>query len=32
MWVYEETPPKSIHRVIDWDPSYTPMRRLNVVD
>jgi cell wall-associated NlpC family hydrolase len=32
MWVYEETLPKSLHRVIDWDPSYTPMRRLNTVD
>jgi hypothetical protein len=31
MWVYEETPPKSVHHVINWDPKYTPMRRLNVV-
>jgi cell wall-associated NlpC family hydrolase len=31
MWVYEETMPKSLHRVIDWDPRYTPMRRLNTV-
>jgi cell wall-associated NlpC family hydrolase len=32
MWVYEETPPKSVHHVINWDPKYTPMRRQNVVD
>jgi cell wall-associated NlpC family hydrolase len=32
MWVYEETPPRSVHHVINWDPSYTPMRRLNVLD
>jgi hypothetical protein len=32
MWVYEETPPKSLHHVINWDPSYTPMRRSNTVD
>jgi cell wall-associated NlpC family hydrolase len=32
MWVYEETPPRSIHHVINWDPSYTPMRRMNTVD
>jgi cell wall-associated NlpC family hydrolase len=32
MWVYEETPPKSVHHVINWDPSYTPMRRLNVTE
>jgi cell wall-associated NlpC family hydrolase len=32
MWVYEETPPKSLHHKIKWDPSYTPMRRLNVLD
>jgi hypothetical protein len=32
MYVYEETPPRSIHHVINWDPSYTPMRRMNVVD
>lgn len=32
MWVYEETPPRSVHHVIDWDPAYQPMRRLNVVD
>jgi hypothetical protein len=32
MWVYEETPPKSLHHVIAWDPKYTPMRRQNVVD
>src|SRR5947209_15657505 len=22
MWVYEETPPRSIHHVINWDPKY----------
>jgi cell wall-associated NlpC family hydrolase len=32
MWVYEETPPRSIHHVINWDPSYTPMRRINTID
>ena len=32
MWVYEETPPRSIHHVINWDPKYQPMRRTNVVD
>jgi cell wall-associated NlpC family hydrolase len=32
MWVYEETPPKSIHHVINWDPKYQPMRRTNVID
>jgi cell wall-associated NlpC family hydrolase len=32
MYVYEETPPKSIHHVIDWDPKYQPMRRTNVID
>ena len=32
MWVYEETPPRSVHHVINWDPDYTPMRRLNVSD
>jgi cell wall-associated NlpC family hydrolase len=32
MWVYEETPPKSVHHVINWDPKYTPMRRQNVVE
>ncbi len=32
MWVYEETPPKSVHHVINWDPSYTPMRRRNVTE
>jgi cell wall-associated NlpC family hydrolase len=32
MYVYEETPPRSIHHMINWDPSYTPMRRHNVVD
>jgi cell wall-associated NlpC family hydrolase len=32
MSVYEETPPKSVHHVIEWDPKYQPMRRNNVVD
>jgi len=32
MYVYEETPPRSIHHVINWDPNYTPMRRHNVID
>ena len=32
MWVYEETPPRSVHHIINWDPSYTPMRRMNVLD
>ena len=32
MWVYEETPPRSVHHVINWDPNYTPMRRQNVVN
>jgi cell wall-associated NlpC family hydrolase len=32
MWVYEETPPVSVHHVINWDPDYTPMRRLNVTE
>ena len=32
MYVYEETPPRSVHHVIKWDPSYTPMRRNNVID
>jgi cell wall-associated NlpC family hydrolase len=32
LYVYEETPPRSIHHVINWDPNYTPMRRHNVID
>jgi cell wall-associated NlpC family hydrolase len=32
MYVYEETPPRSVHHVINWDPSYQPMRRNNVLD
>jgi cell wall-associated NlpC family hydrolase len=32
LWVYEETPPKSVHHVINWDPTYTPMRRTNTID
>jgi cell wall-associated NlpC family hydrolase len=32
MYVYEETPPRSVHHVIDWDPHYQPMRRNNVID
>ena len=30
IWVYEETPPKSVYHVIAYDPRYTPMRRTNV--
>ena len=26
VWVYEETPPRAIHRVIAYDPSYRPIR------
>ncbi len=29
MWDYEETPPRSIHRVIAYDNRYTPLRRVN---
>jgi cell wall-associated NlpC family hydrolase len=32
MYVYEETPPKSLYHAINWDPSYQPMRRMNVTD
>jgi hypothetical protein len=32
MYVFEETPPRSVHHVINWDPSYTAMRRNNVTD
>lgn len=32
MWVYEETPPRSVHHIINWDASYTPMRRMNTLD
>jgi hypothetical protein len=32
MYVYEETPPRSIHHEIAWDPRYQPMRRVNVLD
>jgi hypothetical protein len=32
MYVYEETPPRSIHHEISWDPKYQPMRRNNVID
>jgi cell wall-associated NlpC family hydrolase len=32
MYVYEETPPRSIHHIINWDPKYTPMRRNDVID
>jgi hypothetical protein len=32
MYVYEETPPRSVHHVINWDPRYQPMRRNNVID
>ena len=31
MWVYEETPPKSVHHIINWDGHYQPMRRFNTV-
>jgi cell wall-associated NlpC family hydrolase len=31
LWVYEETPPQSVHRVISWDAHYQPMRRFNTV-
>lgn len=32
MYVYEETPPKSVYHAINWDPTYTPMRRKNVTN
>ena len=32
MYVYEETPPRSVHHVIDWDARYQPMRRNNLLD
>jgi hypothetical protein len=32
MWVYEETPPRSVHHIINWDPSYTPLRRVNTTE
>jgi hypothetical protein len=32
MFVYEETPPRSVHHEINWDSKYQPMRRNNVVD
>jgi hypothetical protein len=32
MWVYEETPPRSVHHVVAWDARYTPLRRHNLVD
>jgi cell wall-associated NlpC family hydrolase len=32
MYVYEETPPRSVHHVINWDANYQPMRRMNVID
>jgi cell wall-associated NlpC family hydrolase len=31
LWVYEETPPKSVHHIINWDGHYQPMRRFNAV-
>jgi cell wall-associated NlpC family hydrolase len=31
LWVYEETPPRSVHHVINWDAKYQPMRRFNTV-
>ena len=27
MWVYEETPPRAVHRVIAYDSNYQPIRR-----
>jgi hypothetical protein len=27
MWVYEETPPRAVHRAIAYDPRYQPIRR-----
>jgi hypothetical protein len=30
MYVFEETPPRSVHHEINWDPRYQPMRRNNV--
>jgi cell wall-associated NlpC family hydrolase len=32
MWVYEETPPRSVHHIINWDAAYQPMRRNNTVN
>jgi len=32
MYVYEETPPRSVHHELSWDPKYQPMRRNNVID
>lgn len=32
MYVYEETPPRSVYHAINWDPAYTPMRRKNVTN
>lgn len=31
-WVYEETPPRAIHRVIAYDDSYQPMRLSGLSD
>ncbi len=31
-WVYEETPPRAIHRVIAYDGSYTPLRLVGLSD
>ena len=32
MWVYEETEPQVMHRVVPYDPRYTPVRRINIVN
>ncbi|HEU0166374.1 MAG TPA: NlpC/P60 family protein, partial [Chloroflexota bacterium] len=29
MWVYEETPPRSVHHMIAYDARYQPLRRVN---
>ncbi len=31
IWVYEETPPRSVHHIIAYDDRYVPMRRVNYV-
>ena len=31
MWVYEETEPQVMHRVVPYDPRYMPVRRINIV-
>ena len=32
LWVYEETPPRSVHHVINWDNRYQPYRRFDVAE